>query len=59
MFPESIQSWQEYDNPGVIGSDGVPVEVNGHTIKILLDGPIEFEDGYWDALPVLNSGDTE
>ena len=49
---EILSSWQ----PGGHGDDvdqSLSAELNGETIRILYDQPLETEENYWDKLPVV------
>lgn len=48
---ESLRSWQTTDE-----HDGFASEVNGETVRILMDEAFEMERDYWDNLPVLSGG---
>lgn len=57
---EGIRAWQtEHDVHSDSAAAKLASEINGETIKVLVDGPVVFEDGYWDSLPILSNGDTD
>jgi autophagy-related protein 2 len=49
---EGLRSWQ----PAGEGLGDCAAEMNGETVKILYDGYLDMEEGYWDKLPVVGNG---
>lgn len=57
---ESMRSWEtEHDEGDMAANSAFAAEVKGETIKVLVDGPVQLIDNYWDSLPVLQQGDAE
>ena len=57
---EGMQSWEtEHDEYAAPAESMFAAEVKGETVKILVDGPVELVEHYWETLPVLALGDNE
>lgn len=53
---EGLRSWQT-EEEDILRDDLLASEMNGETIKILMQGPFDLQGDYWETLPSLE-GDT-
>lgn len=54
---EGMQSWEtEHDDTAAPADAHFAAEVKGETVKVLVDGPVDLIENYWDSLPTVRQG---